>query len=39
MHSFGLKPWEDDDLKEGKHILESFVAQVEEEAKEKQKQN
>jgi hypothetical protein len=38
MYSFGLKPWEDDDLEEGKQILESFVAEIEEEAKEKQKQ-
>lgn len=25
MHSMGLKPWEDDDVNEGKAILESFA--------------
>ena len=38
MHSFGLKPWEFDDVDEGKQILAGFVAQDEEEAeKEKSK--
>ncbi|KAJ6084365.1 hypothetical protein N7486_011165 [Penicillium sp. IBT 16267x] len=25
MHSFGLKPWIEDDAEEGKRILEGFV--------------
>ncbi|OQE13254.1 hypothetical protein PENFLA_c051G02847 [Penicillium flavigenum] len=25
MQCFGLKPWEDDDAREGKKILEAFV--------------
>lgn len=30
MHSFGLKPWEDDDAKEGLIIAESFAKDAEE---------
>ncbi|KAJ5740989.1 hypothetical protein N7493_000861 [Penicillium malachiteum] len=26
MFSFGLKPWNDDDVQEGKRILEAFAA-------------
>lgn len=26
MHSFGLKPWEDEDVEEGLQILRGFVA-------------
>jgi hypothetical protein len=37
MHSFGLKPWEHDDVDEGKQILAGFVADDKEEAKEKEK--
>ena len=36
MHSFGLKPWKDDDVDEGKQILTGFVAQDKEEAKEEE---
>jgi hypothetical protein len=43
MHSFGLKPWDFDEIDEGKRILEGFVAddkerKVEEEEERKQKQ-
>lgn len=31
MISFGLKPWEFDDIDEGKRILEAFVSEDEEE--------
>jgi hypothetical protein len=37
MDSFGLKPWEDDDVDEGKQILKVFVVD-DEEAKEKEKE-
>lgn len=30
MHSFGLKPWEDNDAKEGLAIAESFAKDAEE---------
>ncbi len=38
MHCFGLKPWEDDDVDEGKQILRVFVAGDEDEAKKEEKQ-
>lgn len=32
MQSFGLKPWEDDDAREGKKILEAFVRKDEDDS-------
>lgn len=35
MHSYGLKPHDDDDAKEGKSILDELARSVQEEDKEK----
>ena len=39
MHSYGLKPWNDDDIQEGKAIIEGFRQQDRYEWEQEQKAN